>query len=176
MALGEREAVRLDVEAAVDFMARLQRFGVGSAGWGMTGAVDYVARRSNGGPTRIAVVAEQDSSNPAVMAGCRHRRVAGLALISGRLSPAAKQALSRSSKPVFCMVSKEDRRGFRDMIDAYLASKNLQSRIMVLEGLALGTTMFSTWRHERPDEEPLEEAIAEWLALLLRGGKARRVQ
>src|SRR5262249_9211532 len=134
-------------------------------------AFEYVARRSNSGPTRIAIVAEQDSSNPAVMAACRDRRVAGLALISGRLSLSAKQVLSRRSKPVFCMVSKEDRRGFRDMIDAYLASKSLRSRIIVLEGLALGTTMFSTWRHERPGEEPLEEAIADWLASMLRVGK-----
>src|SRR5262249_52068770 len=44
MAPGEREAVRLDVEAAVDFMARLQKFGVGGVGWGMAGAFEYVAR------------------------------------------------------------------------------------------------------------------------------------
>src|SRR5262249_20996705 len=153
---------------------RLQKFGMRSAGWGMPGELDSATRQPINGPVRTAVVAEQDSSNPAVMAACTHRSVAGLALISGRLRPAAKQALSLASKPVFCMVSKEDRRGFRDMIDAYLASKSLQSRIMVLEGLALGTTMFSTWRHERSSEEPLEEAIAEWLASMLRGGNRGR--
>jgi len=149
MSPGERAGVRLDVDAAVDYLARLP-------------AIDS---------SRIAIVAEQDSANPAVMAGSRDRRVAAFVLISGRLSEAALSGLARRPRPVFCLVSKEDRRGFKDMVDAYLASKSRASRLSVFEGLALGTTMFSTWRHEFPGEEPIEEGAADWLAARLRTGR-----
>jgi dienelactone hydrolase len=158
LAPAEREAVRLDVEAAISFLAS----------------------QPGGDARRIGVVAEQDSANAAVLASAKDRRVLASILISGRLSRAAKEAIAASHAPVYCLVSKEDRRGFQDMTDAYLSSKSAHSRLRVFEGLALGTTMFSAWRHEFPHEPPIDELAAVWLAERLSaavnvsGGRARK--
>lgn len=149
----QREAVRLDVEAAISFLASQPE-----------------VKRS-----RIGIVAEQDTANAATIAGAKNRGVAGFILISGRLSQSAKDAIRATDAPVLCLVSKEDDRGFRDMTDAYLSSKNNQSRLRVFEGLALGTTMFSTWRNEFPDKQPLEEEAGIWLAEMLNAQRKARL-
>jgi hypothetical protein len=151
MSPDERNRVELDVEAAIKFLAS-QR-GVDSR--------------------RIGVVAEQDSAAPAIMAGAKNHRVRAFILVSGRLSQSAKEAVLYTSAPLFCLVSKEDLRGFKDMTDAFLASKSDRSRINVFEGLALGTTMFSTWRNEFPDEQPIDETAALWLVEILNGSISR---
>lgn len=149
MTPAERERVALDIEAAIKFLTTQQ-------------GVD--ARR-------IGVVAEQDATTAAIMAGAKDRRVRGFILISGRLSQSAKQAIAGTAAPILCLVSKEDRRGFQDMTDAFLASKSDRSRIKVFEGLALGTTMFSTWRNEFPHHQPIDEMAATWLAEILHASK-----
>lgn len=145
MAPDETARVVLDVEAAIKFL-------------GSKRGVDA---------SRIGIVAEQDSATAAVLARPRKRSVRAFILISGRLSHLAKVAIRRTSAPILCLVSKEDRRGFRDMIDAFLSSKSKLSRIRVFEGLALGTTMFSTWRNEFPNEQPIDELAGVWLAQML---------
>jgi pimeloyl-ACP methyl ester carboxylesterase len=147
MAPDEMARVGLDVEAAIKFL-------------GSERGVDA---------SRIGIVAEQDSATAAVLASSKNRRVRAFILISGRLSHSAKVAMRRTSAPMLCLVSKEDRRGFRDMIDAFLSSKSDLSRIRVFEGLALGTTMFSTWRNEFPNEQPIDELAGIWLAQMLTG-------
>ena len=148
MAPEERAGVALDIEAAINFLAAQQG----------------VDRR------RIGVVAEQDSTSAAIIAAAPDPRVRAFVLISGRLSHAAKKALGVTSAATLCLVSKEDRHGFQDMTDAFLASKSDRSRIKVFEGLALGTTMFSTWRNEFPRQQPIDELAATWLADTLTGG------
>jgi predicted alpha/beta hydrolase len=138
----QRRAVRLDVIAAVDFLSSQPR-------------VDGQC---------IAVIAEQDSANPAVIACAKDRRVAAFVLLSGRLNNEAKDAIASASFPVFCLVSKEDRRGFKDMTDAYLSSGHRLSRLRVFEGIGFGTTMFSAWQYEFPKEQPIEQMIGVWLA------------
>lgn len=145
MAPAEKARVELDVKAAIKFLGDQQQ-------------VD--ARR-------IGIVAEQDSTTPAVLASTASSGVRGLILISGRLSEAAKTSISRLTAPILCMVSKEDRRGFRDMSDAFHLSRSDRSRLRVFEGLALGTTMFSTWRNEFPNEPPIDELAGDWLADIL---------
>jgi dienelactone hydrolase len=149
----QREALRLDVDAAIGFL----------------GSQPEVKR------SRIGIVAEQDSTNAAAITGATDRRVAAFILISGRLSQTAKDAIGASDVPILCLVSKEDERGFRDMTDAYLSSKSNRSRLRVFEGLALGTTMFSTWRNEFPDEQPLEEEAGIWLAERLNAQRRARL-
>jgi len=145
MAPAERARVELDVKAAIKFLVGQQR----------------VNARC------IGIVAEQDSTTPAVLASAASSEVRGLILISGRLSEAAKKSISRLTAPILCMVSKEDRRGFRDMSEAFLLSRSDKSRLRVFEGLALGTTMFSTWRNEFPNEPPIDELAGDWLADVL---------
>jgi len=152
MAPEERARVALDIEAAIKFLASQQ-------------GVD--ARR-------IGVVAEQDSTTAAIRTGAKDHRVQAFVLISGRLNQSAKHAIVASSAPILCLVSKEDRRGFQDMTDAFLASKSKRSRIKVFEGLALGTTMFSTWRNEFPRQQPIDEMAATWLADVLKSGSTVR--
>jgi dienelactone hydrolase len=142
MAPEQRKGVRLDVEAAVDFLA--SQPGVDSR--------------------RIAIVAEQDSANPALIASAKDRRVAAFVLLSGRLSQTAKDEMAAATAPVFCLVSKEDRRGFKDMTDVYLSSRSRRSRLKVFEGIGFGTTMFSAWQYEFPNEQPIEQMLGLWLA------------
>ena len=146
----QRDGVLLDVEAAIEFLA------------------ETTGIKSN----RIGVVGEQDTAGASLIAASTRKNVAACVLISGRLNRFAMDAFAETRKPIFCLVSKEDRRGLKDMVDVYLSSKNKHSRIKVFEGLALGTTMFSTWRHEYPSEIPIEDSIAEWLAENL-GSKSR---
>lgn len=142
MAPGQRNGVCFDVQAAVEFMT----------------SQPGVDRK------RIAIAAEQDSAGPALIACATNHRVAAYVLISGRLSGRAIDAVTSTSAPLFCLVSKEDRRGFKDMTDAYLASGNAHSRLRVFDGIGFGTTMFSAWQFEHPDKQPIEEMIADWLA------------
>lgn len=151
MAPEQRKGVRLDILGAIDFLA----------------SQPGVASR------RIAVVAEQDSASPAASACAKDRRVAAFVLLSGRLSQNAKDEIASASFPIFCLVSKEDRRGFKDMTDAYLSSDNSLSRLKVFEGIGFGTTMFSAWQYEFPKEQPIENMIGIWLADRLK--KAARV-
>ncbi|MCW5970056.1 MAG: hypothetical protein KIT57_16230 [Blastocatellales bacterium] len=141
LAPSEREAVRIDITAAIDFLASQPGVDAG----------------------RIGIVAEQDSADAALIAAAGDRRVKAFILISGRLGAEAKAAGAASRAAVYCMASKEDRRGFRDMTDVYLASKSKASRLRIFEGLAMGTTMFSTFRFERPAERPIDEIAAEWM-------------
>lgn len=151
MAPDERVRVALDVEAAIKFLGSHRGIDAG----------------------RIGIVAEQDTATPAVLASARNRSVRAFILISGRLSQSAKDAIGRTSAPILCLVSKEDRRGFKDMTDAFLSSKSDRSRIKVFEGLALGTTMFSTWRNEFPSEQPIDEMAGVWMAEMLNGSIGR---
>ena len=148
----QRRAVRLDILAAIDFLA--SRPGVDGR--------------------RVAVVAEQDSASPAALACAKDRRVAAFVLLSGRLSQQAKVEMAAARFPVFCLVSKEDRRGFKDMTDAYLSSDNRLSRLKVFEGIGFGTTMFSAWQYEFPKEEPIENMIGAWLADRLKEAAAQK--
>jgi len=152
LAPAERDGVRLDVEAAIGFLAA----------------------QSGVDAKRIGVIAEQDSANEALLAAAKDKHVAAFILISGRAGDEAKKAIASSAAPVYCMVSKEDRRGFQDMTAAYLASKSKHSRLRVFEGLAMGTTMFSAWRFERADEPPIDEIAAEWMAERLKAGYKTR--
>ncbi len=138
----QRKGVRLDIAAAIDFLASQA---------GVDGE-------------RIGLVAEQDSADPAIIVGAKRKRVAAISLISGRLGDSARDALDGLRTPVFCLVSKEDRVSFRDMIDCYLASKGRGKRLVVLDGIGIGTTMFSVWEYEFPQEEPIPNSIGIWLA------------
>jgi dienelactone hydrolase len=142
MSPAERDGVRLDTRAAIDYLG--EQSGIDAA--------------------RIAIAAEQDSAGAAILAGAKDRKVAACVLISGRVDSRAIDAVGKGGAPIFCLVSKEDRRGFGDMLAVYLASGSRHSRIKVFEGLALGTTMFSTWRNEFPEEEPIEEMLGAWLS------------
>jgi len=141
----QREAVLLDVKAALQFLA----------------AQKGVKRN------HIGMVGEQDTAGAVLTAAATSKHVVACVLISGRLNRFVVDVFSRTRKPIFCLVSKEDKRGLKDMVGVYLASKSASSRIQVFDGLALGTTMFSTWRFEFPSEPPIEEMVGSWLSATL---------
>jgi dienelactone hydrolase len=141
------------------------------------GALEFLASQEAVDSSRIAIVAEGLSADSAVLGSGGGSSVKALALISGRLTDTAKKQLSGDSAvPLFLVVSKEDRQGFRDAADAYKVDHNPDTRITVYKDIGLGTTMFSVWRSEHPKEPPIEDGIADWLgAELNSAGQAEEV-
>jgi dienelactone hydrolase len=135
-------------------------------------AIECLAAQPGVDAKRLGIVAEQDNAHAAALASARDRRIMAHVFISGRLGESAKKAMEKVSTPIFCLVSKEDRHGFKDVTDVYLASNNKQSRLKVFEGIGFGTTMFSAWQFEYPQEQPIEDMIGVWLGEKLnRSGK-----
>ena len=150
MGPGQRRAVRLDVDAAFE----------------------YLAQRPSVDPARVALIVEQDSAGPA-LAAASAGRFAAAALISGRLGSQGRDALRELRAPLLCLVSKEDRTALRDMVDAYLSVRHKRSRLLLFDGIGFGTTMFSAWQFLHRGEQPIEEKIASWLDDVLHGEGAR---
>jgi dienelactone hydrolase len=145
---------------------------------------------------RLAIFAEEVSAEWAVWGSKGDPRVKGLAFLSGRLSDKARETLTINKRlPTFCVVSKEDKRGFADMAAVYAESQNPESDIRVYENMGMGTTMFTPWRYKYPDkkgveflakqqgvdtekiglvpkdpgdEKPIEEVIGRWIAARLK--------
>jgi dienelactone hydrolase len=128
------------------------------------GAISFLSAQPAVDSTRIALVAEGKSADAAILAWNGDTRVKAIALVSGRLSDAAKKEIAANPDISLCLVvSKEDREGFRDMADAYKLTSSPSSRINVYKNLGIGTTMFSVWRSEHPKEKPIEDGIADWV-------------
>jgi hypothetical protein len=142
MAPRQRRQVALDVGAALDFLA----------------AAEGVDAR------RLGVVTEQDTTADAVEAASEDERVRAVAMLSARHPERVAAALGRRAVPVFGLVSTEDRAGLRATVDGYLAGAEPTSRLEVFRGLGFGVTMMSVRQFEHPDEELLEDMVAEWLA------------
>jgi dienelactone hydrolase len=146
----QREAVTLDVAAALDFLSSQKE-------------VD---------PARLGIVAEEFSVGPAVAAGARDHRVRVLVLISGSLDEKAIEALASSlARTILYVVSKEDRRGLDGFSRAFSLNENPQSDLWIQDGLGVGLAMASVWRNRYPDQ-PVEKAIdftaGRWLVNRLR--------
>jgi dienelactone hydrolase len=138
----ELEKLYMDVRAAIAFLSAQQ-------------PVDS---------SRLGIVAEEGSAEAAVVGWGGDPRVKAMVLISGRLDETAKRLIaSNPALPLFLVVSKEDREGFRDMASAYKLTQSEQSLISVYKDVGIGTTMFSVWRSEHPKEKPIEEGIADWM-------------
>ncbi len=138
----ELEKLYLDVRAAIDFLNTQQ-------------SIDS---------SRLGIVAEEESAEAAVVGWGGDSRVKAMALISGRLDETAKKVIAaKPGLPMFLVVSKEDKEGFRDMAAAYKLTRGQHSSISVYKDTGVGTTMFSVWRSEHPNEKPIEEGIAQWM-------------
>ena len=127
-------------------------------------AIKFLAVQQSVDSSRLGIVAEEGSAEAAVIGWGGDSRVKAMALISGRLDEEAKRLIgSNPALPMFLVVSKEDREGFRDMASAYKLTRSEQSRISVYKDVGIGTTMFSVWRSEHPKEKPIEDGIADWM-------------
>lgn len=140
-------------------------------------AIEHLASECGENGSRISVLAEGGAADAAVLAAQAEWRVRSLVLLSGRLSPKAKEALAEwQDNPALCMVSSEDRQSLRDMRDVYLASKHADTDIKVFEEMGGGSGMISSWVKQFPDREPLERFIAGWVRRSLSSvGCAREV-
>jgi dienelactone hydrolase len=117
-------------------------------------------------------VAEQQSAEAAVIGWGGDYRVSAMALISGRLSDAAKNLIAASPKlPMLLVVSSEDKQGFADATDAYFLSTSRETDIEVYEGLGIGAAMLGVFQDKSPKEAPLQRRMADWIAdqILLEG-------
>ncbi len=116
-------------------------------------------------PSRLGIVAEQESAEAAVAAWAGDTRVKAMVMISGRLSAPAKESIaSERTMPLFLVVSSEDKRAFADMTDAYFLSPDRESDIEVYRGLGSGTAMFETFRSKFLNEKPLQQTIGDWVS------------
>ena len=138
----QRERVALDVKAALNFLCAQK--GIDSG--------------------RIAILAEEFSADAAVRGSMNDPRVKVYAFISGRVEETSKNYLAQASLPVLCVVSSDDKPGFADMTAVYSRSKNPASEILVFNHASIGTTMFYLWRHDYPNEKPLDVRIADWVS------------
>jgi dienelactone hydrolase len=130
----------------------------------ISAAISFLGRQPSIDPSRIGLVAEGATANPAVKAAATNRGVRGLAMLSGRMDQAAKdQIAARDDLPVLCVVSKEDRVGFVDMSDAFRLSRNSVSDLLVYRDIGVGNSMFITWKAKFPNDKPLELTVAAWL-------------
>jgi pimeloyl-ACP methyl ester carboxylesterase len=137
---GQRRAVRFDVAAALSEL--LAQPGVDAGG--------------------LVMMGEQDTADAAAVVALGDARVAGLVLISAHLSAQTRSMIETSDIAVCGLVSKEDRRGLRDTVDAYRRCSDARSRLRVVGGVGAGTTMFSSWQYLRSGEPPLERWLAAW--------------
>lgn len=133
----QRDAVALDVKAALDFLADQKE-------------VD---------PARLGVVAEEFSVQPAVMGAIANARVRALVLFSGWLDARALDLIAaHSPKSVLFIVSREDSRSLDQTLKAYGLMEKQNSELWIEDGLGVGLAMGSVWRNRFPDE-PEEKAI-----------------
>jgi dienelactone hydrolase len=117
---------------------------------------------------RIGIITAGPGADAAVLGWNGDRRIKAMALLSGRLSDAAKKALAANPElPLLLLVSGEDKHGFADMTDAYFSSKSSETNIEIYDGLGVGTWMLSLFRVKYPNEKPLHEAIGDWMATKL---------
>ena len=130
-------------------------------------ALEVVAGHESVDPTRLGVLAEQDTAAEAVEAAVDTTGVRALCLVSPRRADRVTSALRQRSVSVFGLVSTEDREGVRAAVGAYLASAEEGSDLAVFSSLGIGITMASVLQFEQPDAEPLEDRIARWLAYRL---------
>ena len=137
---GQRRAVRFDVAAAL---------------------AELVAQPGVD-PGRVVMMGEQDTADAAAVVALGDSRVTGLVLISAHLSARTRSMIETSDLAVCGLVSKEDRRGLRDTVDAYRRCSDERSRLRVVGGVGAGTTMFSSWQYLRSGEPPLERWLAAW--------------
>ncbi|CAN5774221.1 hypothetical protein BH18ACI4_BH18ACI4_00490 [soil metagenome] len=167
-------------------------------------ALNFMASQAEVDRDRLAICAEEVSAEWAVAGSSGNPRVKALALISGRLSQKAREALVRRQQvPTLCVVSKEDSEGFSDMTSVYAESNHPESDFRVYEDMGIGTTMFTLWRYKYPDqkgvdflskqlgvdtdklglvpkdpgdEKPIEEVICNWIAVQLKSfGRMREI-
>jgi len=132
------------------------------------GALAFLETQPMIDPSRTGIITAGASADAAVMGWNGDRRIKAMAMLSGRLSDAAKKALAANPDlPLLLLVSGEDRRGFADMTDAYFSSKSSETNIEIYDGLGVGAWMLSLFRVKYPNERPLHEAIGEWMAARL---------
>lgn len=127
-------------------------------------AVRRLSSRCGGGRARIAVIAEGDTADSAVLGAQSASPVRSFVLLSGRLSRRAKEILAAwEANPALCLVSSEDKRALRDMTDIYFASRHSDTDIEVFEALGRGMDMLDNWSAKFGESKPLERRVAEWI-------------
>ncbi|MCS6805234.1 MAG: dienelactone hydrolase family protein [Acidobacteriota bacterium] len=146
----QRERVRLDVRAAIDFLAAQPEVNA----------------------MQIGVAAEGFSADPAIIEAAGDARVKAFVIISGRLSEQALALMTAySDKSVLFIVSREDKPSLDSLLGAHRLMASSTSEIWVQDGLGVGLAMGSLWRNKYPNQ-PLEQAIdfraGAWLVNALR--------
>jgi len=133
------------------------------------GAINFICSQKGIDTTRIAVLAEEFSADAAVMGTMNDSRIKVYTFISGRMGEEAKKYLEQEQPAVLCVVSSDDKPGFADMTAVYGKTKNSASDIFVFNHAGIGTTMFYKWRHDFPNDKPIDLQICDWVSNYLDG-------
>lgn len=131
-------------------------------------AIDFLATQKGIDNSRLGIVAAGATAQAAVD-GCRgDTRVSALALLSGRLDAKAKEQIAGSPDlSLLFVVSADDKKGFADMTDAYLRSREDNADIRVFNDLGSGSEMLNAFHDKYPNQTPLSTSIGQWIATQL---------
>jgi len=142
----------------------------------VTAAIEFLSQQKGIDQSRIGIVTENESADPAIIAATRDSRVRAMVLLSGRMGQTAKDAIKgRQDLAILGVVSKEDRVSFADLADVYRLSRDPASSLMIHDNIGLGNAMFIMNLAKHPNDK-LEVTVGEWLvAQLQRSSESREV-
>jgi dienelactone hydrolase len=124
-------------------------------------AIEFLSSQKGIDPKRIGIVGAGVSANYAVLEGVRNSAVQALVMLSGRASPKARDEIrQRKDLPVLCVVAKRDQESFSEMAEAFAASKNPGSDLML--GTGHGVVIFTPTAN-------LEDRVVGWIVDNLKG-------
>lgn len=122
----------------------------------VSGAVKFLSTQKVIDPHRIGIVGSGVTANYAVGEAAEDAAVQAIVLISGDLDRHAMELLqSKVGIPVLFIAGKQDKKTVQQMADAYSASPNDDSDLLLAVGH--GTVMFS-------HTAGLEEGVVQWLS------------
>ena len=128
-------------------------------------AIDFLATQKGIDNSRIGIVAAGATAQAAVDGSRGDTRVSAIALLSGRLDAKAKEQIADSPDlSLLFVVSAEDKKGFADMTDAYLRSREDNADIRVFNDLGSGSEMLNAFHDKYPNQTPLSTSIGQWIA------------
>lgn len=119
---------------------------------------------------RVAVVAEGEAADAAILGVRSEWRIKAFVLLSARLSAEAKALLSEwHDNPALCVVGGNDKPALRDLTDVYFSSRHSDSDIKVLDDAGTGLAILKS-------DPSIASFIAGWVMRGLAGvGRTQEV-
>ena len=124
-------------------------------------ALDRVAGLPERAGTPIVLFGEQDTADAVTRVALADARVAGLVLVSPRLTDATVAAATRRL-PICMLASKDDRGSLVASAELFRRVDHPAGRFRLVGAVGSGTTMFAAWQYLRREEPTLERWLGAW--------------